>query len=377
MRIKYLVKQSKLYDLMQFPRLMFVKTSDTSSDAYGYTSFEVNRLGDAEYIDFIKQAQKRLAPFKEELEVFYADEFMSDYDFFSVLSKVISIQGHDDLEAYTHSVLKQSTETLKNLFVTSLILADREEDASEIQEAKKKADHLCANHTMLLQFMKDLPTEASYKWHLMMLLDDLHEAVRRYNEIMKKVHSIYDEFYTQHEKAINDVAMRVASKVNEEGIQGLNQLTQNLINPTLLSNQENTMLVSFVFPYAFMLRTDVKSDYLVWGFKMEEGFKKISSEYQSELEKRTQVFKNLGDVTRYEVLKLIASGVSSTKEIAGRLNVSSATISYHINAFLTSRVITLSASKQRKYDVDVELLKSVFEACLMDLNTNNEKGSTH
>ncbi len=77
---------------------------------------------------------------------------------------------------------------------------------------------------------------------------------------------------------------------------------------------------------------------------------------------RVQIFKNLGDKTRYEVLKLIAAGETSTKVIAKSLGVSSATVSYHLNNFLTSKVIRMDKSNNKfGYIVDYELLEDAIK----------------
>ena len=101
---------------------------------------------------------------------------------------------------------------------------------------------------------------------------------------------------------------------------------------------------------------------------MEEAFKKMKEINDNKINERVQVFKNLGDRTRYEVLKLIASGETSTKEIANRLGVTSATVSYHINNFLTSKVIKLDKSNTRfGYVVDYDLLNEIIEGLKEDL----------
>ena len=84
---------------------------------------------------------------------------------------------------------------------------------------------------------------------------------------------------------------------------------------------------------------------------------------------RVKVFKALGDKTRYDTIRLIASGVSSIKDIANKLDVSSATISYHINEFLTSSIISLNRKKDKKsiYDVDYQKLEDVLTELRNDL----------
>ncbi len=103
---------------------------------------------------------------------------------------------------------------------------------------------------------------------------------------------------------------------------------------------------------------------------MEDSFKKLYEIREDKLSERVKIFKALGDKTRYETLKLLANGVTSIKEIAKSLNVSSATISYHINEFLTSGIITLKFENNKKagYKIDYSKLTEVMNELKVDLN---------
>lgn len=83
------------------------------------------------------------------------------------------------------------------------------------------------------------------------------------------------------------------------------------------------------------------------------------------------IFKNLGDKTRYEVVKLIATGESSTKKIATALEVSSATISYHLSALVTAKIIRLDKSNNKfRYVLDWDSIESAFNSLKEDMGMN-------
>jgi DNA-binding transcriptional ArsR family regulator len=102
--------------------------------------------------------------------------------------------------------------------------------------------------------------------------------------------------------------------------------------------------------------------------KVEDAIRQLKEINENKINERVQIFKNLGDKTRYEVLKLISSGETSTKSIAEALGVSSATISYHINNFLTSKVVKMDKIDNKYvYVVDYELLNRIIEEFKEDL----------
>ncbi len=120
--------------------------------------------------------------------------------------------------------------------------------------------------------------------------------------------------------------------------------------------------------YSLTIIASTASQYFIWGLNMEEVFKLLKDKKENKLNDRIQIFKNLGDKTRYQVLKLIASGEYSTKKIATALDVSSATISYHLNALVTAKIIRIEKNNNRiEYVIDKNLLEEAMEDLKNDL----------
>lgn len=153
----------------------------------------------------------------------------------------------------------------------------------------------------------------------------------------------------------------------EKGESGFDELTQGFVNKGLLETGMNRYLISLVFPYSFMIISDKQGAFIVSGIHMDEGFDNLMNKHASHVEQQTKLFKNFADKTRYEVLRKIASGITSTKQIAEDIGVSSATISYHINAFVTTNILKPSPDTHKKYDINFEKLNEAYQALLKDL----------
>ena len=75
------------------------------------------------------------------------------------------------------------------------------------------------------------------------------------------------------------------------------------------------------------------------------------------------------DKTRYEVLKLIASGESSTKVLAEKLGVTSAAISYHLKQLTNDRLIRFDAnSPKQRYRINETRMLEALAGLREDLN---------
>jgi DNA-binding transcriptional ArsR family regulator len=192
--------------------------------------------------------------------------------------------------------------------------------------------------------------------------------MKKYVDLMFKLVPIFEELYFSYENEVKTYGQNLADSLNKKGAEGLDDISYSILNIDILGGAEINIIISVMFSYAISIVTIAGGTYVAWGLKMEEAFRAMKEINENKTNERVQIFKNLGDKTRYEVLKLIASGETSTKEIAKTLGVSSATISYHINNFLTSKVIKLDRTNNKyRYAVDYELLEKTIKAFKEDL----------
>lgn len=365
MKFNFYEKESKIYDLLQMPRILyFLEEEGTYGEEEQLNLLE--ELDDHKHVDLMTRIQSKLKPFKKEISEFYANEYFSDYDVFALLTNLYSFFGYETIDDYLNYVISIEEETLKLDLIYALLSTDAENQENK-ESLENKAKELVDKHGELMQFVKDLPTESSYKWNLLMMLENPNKMVRQFTILIKQIEPIYEEFYQENKDKLVESKERLEDILKENSKENFKELTQFMINDNVLKD-ENKLLLSFVFAYSFIDKNARFGRFLIWGVSMEDGFKFVSKQYGDKIEKTTKVFKILGDKTRYEVLKLIAKGTTSTKVIAKQLGVTSATISYHINSFVTNGVIRLSNSDKHKYDVDYDLLNNLWEGFISDLD---------
>jgi DNA-binding transcriptional ArsR family regulator len=363
MKFKFYEKESKLYDLLQLPRIVFLFHNEES---YGKEEniFPIEKLENEQYVEHARKAYKKLLPLKEEIHVFYANEFLSSYDLFVLLTHMYTIFGYGTIDEYIDSILKHPEDKIKHDLIYALLSMDS--DDSDKEELKQKAEQLMNKQGDLMQFVKDLPTESSYKWNVLMFLDNPVKMIKQFYTLMKQLEPIFEGLYQEKKEEVFACKRYLEELFSKNTVENFKKITHFMVSEDLME-EENHMLISFVFAYSFVDRSNDYGTFFVWGLEMEEGFDFVSKRYGNQIEKRTKVFKILGDKTRYEVLKLLASGITSTKEIAKQLGVTSATISYHINSFVTNNVVKLSKSSKRKYDVDFDVLDDIWTNFMNDL----------
>ena len=372
MKFKFYIKESKLYDFLKFPRLLYYKEEfkkefeDTGLD-HNYKEIVME-----DYLNLVKKAEDSLRFFSKEIEIFYMKQYLSDYDFIDLISRVIGIIGYEDEGDYLDMLLTLDEKKIKSSIIYSILVVN-DDYPFYSEEIMRKAEIISSNNDDVISFIKDLPIEGGSKWNLFLIIEDPIKYMKMYVELMTRLLPIFEKIYEPYYEKIKNYGQSLVEFLNKSGSKGLKEITYSIVDPNILEDEEiHRILISVIFSYAISIAASDKDKYIAWGLSMEEAFKKMQEINENKIIERVQIFKNLSDRTRYEVLKLIASGETSTKEIANALGVSSATISYHINNFLTSKVLKLDKSNNKfGYVVDYNLLKETIEGFKKDLNFPN------
>lgn len=364
MNFKFYFTESRIYDFLEFPRLIYNK-----EDFEGYKNDQnYDELIVDDHLDFITKAEDKLRPYSKDIEMFYMKQYLNKYDFIAFISNVYSIFNYKSETDYLNMLLTLNEHDIKRCIIYSLIAEDQEyNDYSD--EAMKKSEEISSNNKEIISFIKDLPIDAGCKWNLFLIVENPLKYIRMYFELMTKLLPIFDDIYAPFEEKINVYGKYLVDYLNKNGPQSLGEITNSILDYNILENEATNILISVIFSYAISIVPSVDIKHIVWGLRIEEAFRKMKEINENKTIERVQIFKNLGDKTRYEVLKLIASGQTSTKVIAEALGVSSATISYHINTFLTSKVIKMDKKDNKiGYVVDYKLLDETIESFKEDLN---------
>ncbi len=363
MKFKFYPTESRIYDFLEFPNLIFVmERYENSKDDYDYEKFPMD-----DYFVLIKKVEDKLKPYIKEIELFYVNNFSGDYDFIGLISKTNRIFGYKNEKEYLEML---STLDEKDIIrsIAYSIISSNENNQQFSEDIMARAEAISLNKNELISIIKDLPTEASTKWTLFLIVEEPTKYMKMYIDLMNSLLPIFQEVYSSHEDEVNSYGQYLVDFLNKNGEKGLEEITYSIIDPKIMNNEENNILISVIMPVAISISGVGKFNYVAWGRKMEEAFKRMKEINENKINERVQVFKNLGDKTRYEVLKLIASGETSTKEIAHTLGVSSATISYHINNLLQSKAIKLDRTDNRYgYLVDYKVLEEIIKDLKEDL----------
>ena len=363
MNFKFYPIESRIYDFLEFPGLIFAEERYvTSKNEYDYKEFPMD-----DYLVLIKNIGNKLEPYKKDIELFYNKNFFGDYDFIELISKTKGIFGYKNEEEYLNMLLSLSEKDI-NQSITYSIISSIEDSQEYSDEIMSRASDISMDRGNIISIIKDLPIESSIKWTLFLIVEEPVKYMKAYVDLMNNLLSIFRELYSPYEDEVKSYGEYLEDFLYKNGANGLEEISYSILDSKLMNDGENNILVSAMVQFALTISSKGKDYYVCWGLNIDKVFKKMRELNENKVNERVQVFKNLGDKTRYEVVKLIASGETSTKEIANILGVSSATISYHINNLIQAKIIKLDRMDNRyNYVVDYNILENIIKGLQEDL----------
>lgn len=370
MRFQFYKEESKIIDLLFFPSTIY--TEENMNDIHNERN-DLDDIMEEGYLELLKTCESTLKPYKEEIEVFYSKSPMDYYDFSSLIMESYTVFGFKKEEDYLEHLLSLKEEEIKVSLIKAIMkLEEKETSAKDNGESEKDKDSISLD-TNVMELIKNLSIDSACKWDLYMMMEEPKKYITQYVELLYKLLPEYRRFYLQYEEKVTECGIKLEEYLNNEE-DGLDKITCYMVSTKMLAKGKTAILISFIQSYTLRLIVGTSVPYLLWGLRMEYSFQALKEKRENKLSERILVFKNLGDKTRYEVLRLIAGGESSTKNIAAALSVSSATISYHINALVTANIIQYEKNNSKVgYEVDWNLIREVFDGLKKDLLGEEEE----
>lgn len=358
MNYQYREKESYLCDLLSFPGMIHYKE-------------EVLLNKDENYMDLIPESSKIIAREMHEMAIQFKEQLIpyyyaapEDHDFNQLLGMRNPIMGYEDIGNYFADILKKTDEELLYDVLYALDRYDQDSGAEDKEASKIKARELVSHGERIMPWLNALSIGSDAKWHLLSFTQAPKKTVEKYIKVIKEIHPIFLKYYEGFKDEINAYAEDFIRRLSEIEGDSLSVVSNGIVSESHLQMEEMDMVISMVNEFAVMLNASNEKPYISWGLRIEGIFSAISKMEENKVQERVLLFKNFGDKTRYEVIMNIAKGITSTKIIAKNLGVSSATVSYHLNNLLTSKVIFLKQSEGKyTYQVNNEFIAK----CIDDL----------
>lgn len=353
---KFYPNESKIYDYLFLPSMIYYN-EEKEALKHNY-----NEHISEDFKLLCSSISTRLKSYKKVILKYYFEEVNLVF----LLSCGHSFFSFSSVDDYLDYLLKlDDQEILKNIIYGLHLM---ESDGIDNQEAKTLAESLIKDEEELISWINTLNYSGNTKWQLLCFSKAPKNNLQECIQLLKDLKPLFNEFYEQHEESIHVNGDEFINRLNSIEGDSLSQVTNGVLKDSSIPGETKNIIISYFDSYTIQIHSVFTPNFVAWGIMLEKLFEQLIEQSENELLERILLFKNLGDKTRYEVLKCIAKGITSTKIIAEQLGVSSATISYHLSNLATCKLITLLRQEGRyHYAVNHDFIDQCFTDLKKDL----------
>ena len=305
-------------------------------------------------VEEMRQMSVPLEPYKDSILYFYKDDALRI--FFVNVKNVLRYHSFDEYAEVLHSMDESQ---IKQQLMKNIVMQDEEE-----VEVEEKVQELLGNQFAFLDFLKNLPIDDTVRWNYFTIMSQPKQFVEDFISLHQTLEPIFEKVYAEYLPILEksyvefEAAIHEHPKILSEAFTGTKEIEEIDWTSDEISVVPTLLLSDFYFE---------DSKILLLGAKSLEVIQHVIQTRLDKQQERINVFKNLGDKTRYQIFCEIAKGTKSVKQIAEQLGITSATVSYHINELLLSNLVVHGWNKKEcKQAIHMELIREVMNGLMED-----------
>lgn len=219
------------------------------------------------------------------------------------------------------------------------------------------------NLTDLITFLEGSAYENEAKWEAIKIFNNQEEY---YNEVLGLLTETSELLMNKHEASIQKLEKDFYEYwTNYQETKNIIETIQEKLGISWESREAGTILLPHLFqPYSVALSLDAddpsKPEVLRIGIMMDENF--ILNGKRIKKEDIVNIGKLLSDKSKVDILELTGRKPFYGKELANELQLSTATISYHVNSLLSEGLLKAEVNANKVfYSLNREVLATYFE----------------
>ena len=352
-------EQMEFVNQLLYPILILKKNRDEERPS---TQLE-QQLEDI--VEEMRHMSVPLETYMDKILYFYKDDVLRM--FFINVKTLLRYRSFDE---YVEFLQSMDEVLIKKQLMTSIVKQDEEELVVE-----DKVEELVGNQFAFLDFLKYLPIDDTLRWNYFTIMSQPKKFVEDFISLHQMIKPIFDKVYAEYlpilEKSYTEfeATIREHPTILAEAFTGTKEIKEIDWTSDDISVIPTLLLSDFFFQ---------DSEILLLGAKSLEVIQHFIQTRLDKQQERINVFKNLGDKTRYQIFCEIAKGTKSVKKIAEQLGITSATVSYHINELVLSNLVVQGWNKKDclkaiHTELITEVMNGLMEDSLMTNTVENEE----
>ncbi len=206
-------------------------------------------------------------------------------------------------------------------------------------------EEIASSNYSFLKYIRTKKIDPMFKWEIYSILNHKEDYMEDFIKFIHNYLEVYKEIEVLRKAEVDSFNEYIEDKLSKEGLDYLNQLTNNSIN----FKKYNKVHVSTSVFSGFMFSSAITTNdcYIIIGSAMREGVKVVYG--KDEIEKNLSVFKGISDSTRFSIIKLLLEKDYYGLELAEAIGISNAAVSYHLTSLVMSGIVTVEKGDHRCY----------------------------
>ncbi len=302
--------------------------------------------------NIFKDVTNQLKGKKDRIE-YYFKERSSEFSTLASFALLYEVHQYDNRLVTYEERTRQMVEAKKVKFYAEVINAQDAENVPE-EDLKTFAD--------LLKFIDSSVYEKDIKWETAKIYNSQEAAYKEVSDIIKEVIKLLTDKYSEEIAGLEQEFYDYWSEYQQK-----NDVIKTINDKLKISweSEKATVLIPNLFlPYSITFSITEpeysEKDIIRVNVMLDAGFILTDKEFTKE--EVVNIGKLLSDKSKMDILDFVSRKPYYGKEIANELNLSTATISYHVNALLQIGFIKADLfSNKVYYSIDKERIVAYLE----------------
>ena len=204
---------------------------------------------------------------------------------------------------------------------------------------------IAQDETLFVSFLSEADIPSSLKWEALAFTKDINANMAAFIKLYKQYLPIYKKIITKNKTKIEQFENKIDQGVQQEGVSYIDKIMHGSVS---LNTEEVTVGILFFRSKSVICVTREQCDekiYVFVGMDFEEAVRDELGDSDLAL----SIFKHLSDKTRFQILNLLKEGDLYGQEIAEKVGITLATVSYHMNFLLAVNLVKLEKIGQKGY----------------------------
>ena len=208
------------------------------------------------------------------------------------------------------------------------------------------------------------------KWNLFSIIKDKKKSLLEIKALFQELYPLFSYYEEKLMKKNKERAKEIQSSIEEKTREYYEDVLEDKVEIDEKYLEESIHYILFMSRFSIVISDAEEKKRLVTGVHVQEvkHYKKENQRLGEE--EKEKVLKALSDPNRFSILKMLKEGKLSNKEMAERLKITPAGVTYQMNHLVSVGLVRYCIKENgrgKNYIVNVSYLEKIFESILKEL----------